>query len=125
LGFVKTRRDLEVPAPKPAEPPELKISLRTPQTQDRPKYMSESMLPIAPPPANAEIELSYSGPSDDAPTGLRPRPAAEDLLSGLPTPKPYPGKVITREMPNETRPPARASEPPQNETSDSSQQRTQ
>jgi len=113
LGFVQPRRDADVPEPRPAPPPELKISLRTPVTQDRPKYMSESIQAIAPPSANAEVELSYSGPSDDAPTGLRPRPAPEDLLAGLPTPKQTSG-VITRELPNETRPPARASEPPQN-----------
>ena len=127
LGFVQPRRETDVPLGGPQPPPELKISLRTPSaTQERPKYMSESIHPIGPPPATADIELSYSGPSDDAPTGLRPRPSPEDLLAGLPipTPGPPPGKVITREMPNETRPPARASEPPEN-TSDSARQPTQ
>jgi hypothetical protein len=57
------------------------ISLRTPVTQDRPKYVGEHPIGRR---RQTRIELSYSGPSDEAPTGLRPRPAAEDLISGLP-----------------------------------------
>jgi hypothetical protein len=117
LGFVQPSGEHRIPDAKRTEPPELKMTLRTPPPVDlgfddkmeldielatpspqmRPKYMSEAIPTILPPPATANVELSYT-PSEPRPT------TPDDLIASLPSPKP--ANVITRDMPTTTRPPA-------------------
>ncbi|HEV7554930.1 MAG TPA: hypothetical protein VGO00_05695 [Kofleriaceae bacterium] len=119
LGFVQPSGQHRMPDAKRAEPPELKMTLRTPPPVDlnlglddrmeldielatpspqmRPKYMSEAIPTILPPPATANVELSYT-PSEPRPT------TPDDLIASLPSPKP--ANVITRDLPQNTRPPA-------------------
>jgi len=119
LGFVQPSGQHHIPDAKRTEPPELKMTLRTPPPIDlglddkldmmeielptpspqmRPKYMSEAIPTILPPPATANIELSYNGPGEQRPT------TPDDLIASLPSPKP--ANVITRDLPQTTRPPA-------------------
>jgi hypothetical protein len=129
MGFVQPSGEHRVP--RTGEPPELKMTLRTPTplpielegTENgldmeielatpsppvRPKYMSEAIPTILPPPATANVEFSYAGPAE-SPRMPRTQSVPEasppdDLITSLPNPKP--ANVITRDMPGMTRPPA-------------------
>ena len=113
LGFVQPTAS-EPERPRRANgPPELKMTLRTPERvpeRPAPDDDDEPELELShhtAPPADAEIELSY----DTAPA---------DLIESLPSPTPVgtrrpdsaPSTGTTRDLPGPTRPPASPSEAP-------------
>jgi len=122
LGFVQpTASEPERPRNKSSGPPELKMTLRTPEAVD------------VPPPADSDIELSYEPPG----------PGDADLIASLPSPTPVHGVRLiedasgsgpTRELhgpartPGATQPPvsrSRTSDFGPQPTGDFSQQRTE
>ncbi|HEY5936299.1 MAG TPA: hypothetical protein VIU61_16725 [Kofleriaceae bacterium] len=113
LGFVQPTAASEPERPRRANgPPELKMTLRTPERAPAPPEADDSDEPEielahhTSPPADAEIELSY----DTAPA---------DLIESLPSPTPVgmrrPDSAstgTTRDLPGATRAPASPSEAP-------------
>jgi hypothetical protein len=114
LGFVQPAADN-----KPAGPPELKMTLRTPDHLAHEDDAADPSVELGPPPASSMVELSY----DDPPTSER-RPVApppDDLIASLPSPTPagpalgirpidpatgLPQSGTTRDLPAPTRTPA-------------------
>jgi len=107
LGFVKATRDLESAPPeetssgppRPAAPPELKMTLRTPtrehiEGRSPPSPGIEAALP----PIELDAEPPPPSPGASAQSSAGPG-SADDLIASLPSPKPAHSFAPTRELP--------------------------